>query len=55
MYPVHEGKADACTDIGGTCLDYTAYKCTAGYVTGLCPGANNIRCCKLCDATCNNF
>lgn len=49
---VHEGKADACTDIGGTCLDYTAYKCTAGYVTGLCAGSSNIRCCKKCDATC---
>ena len=50
---VQEGKADACTNIGGTCLDYTAYKCTAGYVTGLCAGASNIKCCQKCDATCN--
>lgn len=49
---VHEGKADACTDIGGTCLDWRNYKCTAGYVTGLCPGDSNIRCCQLCDQTC---
>ncbi|EFX85527.1 hypothetical protein DAPPUDRAFT_300287 [Daphnia pulex] len=47
-----EGKADACTNIGGTCLDYTAYKCTAGYVSGLCAGSNNIKCCQNCDATC---
>ena len=43
-----------CTRIGGTCLNWDYYLCTAGWETGLCSGASNIRCCKPCDRNCQN-
>jgi len=42
----------ACTNKGGTCLDYRYYICTAGYETGLCDGDSNVKCCMDCDSTC---
>merc|ERR1712137_1502319 len=44
-----------CTRIGGTCLNWDYYLCTAGWETGLCSGASNIRCCKPCDRSCQNL
>jgi len=42
----------SCTNKGGTCLDYRYYKCTAGYVDGLCDGDSNRKCCQDCDDDC---
>lgn len=44
----------ACDRIGGTCLNWDYYLCTAGWETGLCSGANNIKCCNNCDRSCQN-
>merc|ERR1712133_114730 len=44
-----------CTRIGGTCLNWDYYLCTAGWETGLCSGASSIRCCKPCDRSCQNL
>ena len=44
-----------CTRIGGTCLNWDYYYCTAGWETGLCNGESNIRCCKPCDRACQNL
>ena len=35
-------------------MNWDYYLCTAGWETGLCSGASNIRCCKPCDRTCVN-
>ena len=43
-----------CTRIGGTCLNWDYYICTAGWETGLCDGQSNRRCCKPCDRSCQN-
>merc|ERR1711868_113943 len=43
-----------CTGIGGQCLDWRYYICTAGYVTGKCNGDNNRKCCQNCDRSCQN-
>jgi len=43
-----------CTAIGGQCLDWRYYICTAGYVTGKCNGDNNRKCCQNCDSSCLN-
>merc|ERR1711970_479911 len=43
-----------CTNIGGTCLNWDHYKCTAGWESGLCSGASNIKCCKPCNKSCQN-
>ncbi|KAI8520535.1 hypothetical protein Bbelb_002890 [Branchiostoma belcheri] len=42
----------ACDNIGGTCLDWRYYKCTAGYEIGLCSGDSNRRCCNRCGSGC---
>ena len=35
---------NSCEDIyGGECLNWDNVFCTAGWETGLCPGANNIK------------
>nr|XP_039265451.1 lysozyme g-like [Styela clava] len=43
-----------CTQIGGTCKDYTQNTCIAGYVTGKCSGNNDRRCCKPCSQSCKS-
>ena len=44
----------ACDRIGGSCLNWDYYLCTAGWETGLCSGPNNIKCCKECNQACVN-
>ena len=36
----------------GQCLNWDTFKCLGGWETGICPGANNIKCCKPCDSQC---
>jgi len=43
---------EACTALGGKCLDWRYNKCTAGYVAGKCSGDSNMKCCLPCDTTC---
>ena len=33
-------------------MNWDHYKCTAGWETGLCSGAANIKCCKPCNKSC---
>ena len=35
-----------CQKQGGACADINTNECSAGFVSNLCPGANNIQCCK---------
>ena len=45
-----------CERIGGTCLNWDYYLCTAGWETGLCTNEqSDIRCCKPCDRSCQNL
>merc|ERR1711953_1105764 len=44
----------ACDRIGGSCLNWDYYLCTAGWETGLCSGPNNIKCCNECNQACVN-
>nr|XP_039262197.1 ankyrin repeat and protein kinase domain-containing protein 1-like isoform X1 [Styela clava] len=41
-----------CTEREGKCINWTDYKCIAGYRSGLCTGDSVIRCCLACDAQC---
>jgi len=45
---------EACTSIGGTCVDWRNFQCHGGVETGLCSGDSNIRCCLTCDAQCQS-
>ncbi|CAG0896719.1 unnamed protein product, partial [Darwinula stevensoni] len=50
-YVIVAGQSD-CEGIGGQCLNWQNYLCTAGYETGLCPGDSNVRCCLPCNQAC---
>ena len=50
--PFAETRDRQCEAIGGDCLNWDWYFCTAGWETGLCSGGNEIKCCKPCDRNC---
>lgn len=41
-----------CDALGGTCLDWQDYICTAGWATGECDGGADRKCCLPCDQEC---
>ncbi|XP_076811398.1 uncharacterized protein LOC143458016 isoform X1 [Clavelina lepadiformis] len=43
-----------CIAMGGTCKDWKANTCDAGWKKGLCLGDKYRRCCLRCDSTCNS-
>eukprot|EP00094_Tigriopus_californicus_P004622 TCALIF_04450-PA protein Name:"Similar to PGRP-SC2 Peptidoglycan-recognition protein SC2 (Drosophila melanogaster)" AED:0.37 eAED:0.37 QI:5/1/0.88/1/1/1/9/247/304 len=43
---------EACTNQGGSCVNWQYYVCHGGVETGLCNGDSNIRCCLPCDDQC---